>query len=99
VGSTMTNKLLVVSHKVSAPPMAMLWKGGVEPKFSVVKHWEFETVAVPVNAKFCPSVMLAVIVGAMVNGAVAEFTDPEYVPDNEAACLAVHVPASSRVSV
>ena len=83
---------------MSAPPIPMLWKGETEVKFNVVKQGEFETVAVPVRAKFCPAVMVAVMVGAIGRGEGIEFTEPEYVPDSEVACVAVHVPASPRVS-
>src|SRR6516164_4567779 len=80
---------LVMSLTVNAPPIA----NPVE-KFKDAKHLQFWRVAVPVNAEFCPSTVITVIVGGIVSGFRVEFMVPDGVPAGELLCAAVHVPAS-----
>ena len=88
-GTATTTTSLVVSLSVNAPPIA----NPVE-KFKDMKQLQFWTVAVPVNADFCPSAVTTVMVGGMVSGFRVEFMVPERVPAGELFCVAVHVPAS-----
>src|SRR6516225_6960076 len=86
--ATMTTSL-AVSLRVNAPPMAI----PVE-RFKDVKQVQFWTVAVPVNAEFCPSTITTVMVGGIVSGFRVEFMVPERVPARALLCVAVHFPAS-----
>ena len=77
-GTPMITTLLVLSLRLNAPPIAI-----PAERSKVVKHDQFEIVAVPVKVKFCPSVITAVMVGGIVSGLDVEFMVPERVPARE----------------
>jgi hypothetical protein len=77
-GTPIIRTLLALSPRVNAPPIAIPLE-----KFKEAKQGQFCIVAVPVNAKFCPSEITAVKVGGMVSGLDVEFMVPERVPAGE----------------
>ena len=93
-GTATRTTSLVVSLRVNAPPIV----NPVE-KFKDVKQVQFWTVAVPVNAEFCFSIVTTVRVGEMVSGFRVEFMVTERVPAGALLCVAAHVPVSPRESV
>jgi len=77
-GTAIITKWLVSSLRVNAPPMS----NPVE-RFKDVKQVQCSSVAIPVKAEFCPSVVTIVMVTGTVSGLSDEFMVPERVPVGE----------------